>query len=369
MTYETITGSAYFRPLLAVGIVVLSLMAAVVLHLGLQLVTRGLRQRSPTGVAVQIIRGVRTRAVLFVVLLGVYLALTSLPELESWRDDLTKGWTVIMVLLVSGALVNVGTASVDWYMQSVAPITGSQLDDRMFPVIRRVLLVVVYGIAVLIVLDTLGLSISPLLGGLGITGLAVALAAQPTLGNFFAGTYVLTDGSIHPGDYIELKGGPAGYVVDVGWRTTKVRSWLNTLVIIPNALLADTIITNYQAPDPAINVVVTCGVSYASDLSKVEQVGLEVAREVLEALPEAAVQEMDPWFGFDSFGDSNIGFWIFVQAKDRIGTFVMTNELIKRLHARFAQEGIEINYPVRKLVFADGTRPAAATAPGPVPTP
>ena len=79
---------------------------------------------------------------------------------------------------------------------------------------------------------------------------------------------------------------------------------------------------------------------------------LEVTRSVIADNAEA-VKSMEPWFGFDSFGDSNVNFWIFLQATDRVGSFVVSNDLIKRLHARFAAEGIEINYPVRKIVFSE----------------
>ena len=134
---------------------------------------------------------------------------------------------------------------------------------------------------------------------------------------------------------------------------------MNTLVIIPNSVMADTIITNYQGPDPALNILVSGGVSYASDLQQVEEVSLEVTRSVIDDNAEA-VKSMDPWFGFDSFGDSNVNFWIFLQATDRVGSFVVSNDLIKRLHARFAAEGIEINYPVRKIVFSEGAPNASS---------
>ena len=81
----------------------------------------------------------------------------------------------------------------------------------------------------------------------------------------------------------------------------------------------------------------------------------------MEDVPEAN-KEVDPWFGYDKFGDSNVGFWIFLQASDRLGSYIVTNELIKRLHARFLDEKIEINYPVRKLIYADGADGLALTS-------
>ena len=104
----------------------------------------------------------------------------------------------------------------------------------------------------------------------------MALALQPTLANLFAGTYVMTEGVVHSGDYIELENGVAGYVMDVSWRSTRLRTWTNNLVIVPNSRFAETIITNFQGPVPAVNVYLTCGVSYDSDLLLVEQVCREI---------------------------------------------------------------------------------------------
>ena len=195
---------------------------------------------------------------------------------------------------------------------------------------------------------------SPILAGLGIGGLAVALAVQPTLSNFFAGTYVVTEGEMKKGDFIELEGGPSGYVEEVGWRSTKIRSRFNNLVIIPNSRMAESIVTNYYSPTPAMNVVVTCGVSYEADLPTVERCALEEAAALISE-SEQAIKDIDPFFGFSNFGDSNIDFFVFLQAIDRAGTFRLKSQLIKRIHERFGKEGIEINYPVRRLVFPENS--------------
>ena len=214
-------------------------------------------------------------------------------------------------------------------------------------------------------LDYFGISITPLVAGLGIGGLAVALALQPTLGNFFAGTQLVLDRMVHVGDYIELDSGEKGYVVEVGWRSTRVRTTFNNMMVIPNSRLVDSIITNYYGPSMEMAVMVESGVSYSSDLAQVEAVALAVAREIVEELPEA-VKTREPWFAYDAFGDSNINFWVWIYAIDRIASFRVKSELIKRLHTRFAQEGITINYPVRLLTYEDskGSRsPLASDAP------
>jgi len=233
--------------------------------------------------------------------------------------------------------------------------------------LRRAAVGAIYGVGVLLILDVLKINISPLIAGLGLGGLAVALAIQPTLANLFAGTYVMTEGAISTGDYIELEGGVAGYVVAVGWRSTRIRTWGNNLVVIPNARFAETIITNYAEPIPSINVYLTCGVSYDSDLDQVERVSREVMEQLLET-DSNAVKEYGTWFAFDSFGDSNVNFWLFLQARDRLASFDLQSELIRNLHRRFREEGIVINYPVRTLQFPEGWGPEDLEGPAPRPT-
>ena len=356
MWWESFRDSDYYGPAVAVVAFVLSLIVGAAASYAMRVVAKRVAARTPGGVGGTLILSVRRPVLVFIALLGAFIGTQFVSQIDPYAAEAQRAFRVAAILVVAFAASAVGRQLIDWYTVMVAPRTATSLDEQVMPIMRRILSVIVYGIALLLILDTFGQSVSVLLGGLGITGLAVALALQPTLSNFFAGTYVMSDHAIKPGDYIELQGGPAGYVIEVGWRTTKIRTWWNTLVIIPNALMADTMITNYQGPDPPLNVLVSGGVSYDSELEEVERVVLEEARAVI-AENEDAVKTMDPWFGFDSFGDSNISFWVFLQAKDRIGSFVVTNEVVKRIHARFKAEGIEINYPVRKVVFGPANGP------------
>ncbi len=353
MSWNEIIEGEYFETIRAVGIFCFWLFVALISFLVIKLITSRVESHRPGSVATIALKSLRTWVVLFFLLLGVFTSFRNSDYFEPWAGNIDRAWNVSVILLITQATFATARIIVSWYIQNVAPRTKSGFDDQALRLVRRLLRVLIYGIGALLILDALGQSISPILGGLGITGLAVALALQPTLSNFFAGTYVLSDGAIRPGDYIELNGGPAGYVIEVGWRTTKLRTWWNTLVVVPNSVMTDTIITNYQGPDPAINVLVSSGVSYSSDLQKVEEISLEIAKALISESDDA-VKTMDPWFSFESFGDSNVNFWVFLQAKDRTGSFSITNELIKRLHARFESEKIEINYPVRKLIFPEG---------------
>lgn len=342
---------AWLDPAIAGAIFLVSLISALVFYnLVFRLVLR-LTQWTPTDLAARMMRATRWPVTLGIVVLGGYLALTIPLELTPEQQDAAdKGFGLLGIALGIVGVTGVISRVIDWYLETLTTRSHHVIEPRLVPLLRRIAVVLIYGVGGLLILDLLEINISPLIAGLGLGGLAVALAIQPTLANLFAGTYVMTEGVVSPGDYIELEGGIAGYVVDVGWRSTRIRTWKNNLVVVPNNKFAETIITNYARPAMAVNVWLNCGVSYDSDLYQVEKVCHEVMKEVLETDPNA-VKDYGGWFGFDSFGDSNVTFWLFVQAKDRWGSFVLQTALMQRLHQRLKQESIVINYPMRTLQF------------------
>lgn len=283
---------------------------------------------------------------------GLWVSLVRIPDLSDHVDLVQKIAIVLFIAIAALALVRLLKSILIWYGHEITYRTKTDLDDKLLPLIRRVGTILIYIIALLIIIDQMGINISPLLAGLGIGGLAVALALQPTLSNFLAGTYVVSDAVINVGDYITLEGGPEGTVEDIGWRTTKLRHWQGNLIILPNSKLAEAIVTDYEKPDQSLMFAVDCGVSYDSNLERVEQVTIEVAKETMQKYPEGS-KDFDPLVRFKSFGDSNINFAVVLKSVDRMSQYVIKNQFIKALHERFKQEGIDIQYPVRKLYFAD----------------
>jgi len=139
----------------------------------------------------------------------------------------------------------------------------------------------------MLVLDQLNLDISPLIASLGIGGLAIAIALQPTLSNFMAGTYVISDAVIRRGHYVMLDSGQEGMVEDIGWRTTKIRHWQGNVIVLPNSKLAEAVVTDYEALEwPRFSRWPAASATRATWI-EVERVSLEVAREVLARCPRA----------------------------------------------------------------------------------
>ncbi len=127
--------------------------------------------------------------------------------------------------------------------------------------IARVLFAVV---AVIIVLENLNIHLTAVWTTLGVGSVAVALALQDTLGNFFAGLYLIADRPIRLDDYVKLDSGQEGYVVGIGWRSTQLRTGANNMVVVPNSTLAKAIVTNYSMPETRVCLSIPISVSYAS---------------------------------------------------------------------------------------------------------
>jgi len=347
----------WLDPATAGAIALIGIVAAFVFHkLIFPLIVR-FTHRTPTDLDSRLVKSVRWPTTLGFVVLGAYLAFTVPLDLtESQQSQVDTVGQALGVMIVITVVVGLLSSAIDWYLASLATSATRVVDLRLLPLIRRVGGVIIYAIGGLLLMDVLGINISPLIAGLGLGGLAVALAIQPTLANLFAGTYVMTEGVIATGDYIQLENGLKGYVVEVGWRSTRIRDWRNNLVVVPNSKFAETIITNFQQPTHAVNVYFECGTSYDSDLYRVEEICLEVMDTIVDSHP-MAIKEYGKYFAFDNFGDSNVNFWLFVQATDRWGSFVVQSDMMKLLHKRFQEEGIVINYPVRTLQFPEGWTP------------
>ena len=304
-----------------------------------------------------IISALRGPITVLIILAGAYLAITvPLTLAHSVQEAVNKAAALAAIFTGAYLINSVGSAVLLWVEEHLENSEVSSAGGWALPLARRGMLIVIIAMAAMISLDVLGINISPLIAGLGLGGLAVALALQPTLSNLFAGTYVITEGVVSEGDYVEMENGVTGYVVDVNWRSTRLRTWGNNLVIIPNSRFAETIITNYSKPDEHVNVYLTCGVAYESDLQQVEAVSMDVMRQVEREHP-GVVKDYGVYFGYDMFGESNVDFWLFMQSSSRLNSFEVRTELIKQLHARLTDEGITINYPVRTLHFPDGQFP------------
>ena len=278
------------------------------------------------------------------------LILVSTAWVTGQVTDLSPNWSGPLDQFTRVAAIIAMVLFADRFLCGALSIFDSSLKEihltqSFARVIVRVAVLVLGG---LLVLDTLDISITPMLASLGVGGLAVGLALQGTLSNLFAGVQVISDRPIRVGDFIKLESGEQGYVIEVGWRATKIRMLPNNTVIIPNSKIADSIITNFYDPEKALAVLVQAGVHYDSDLEHVERVTIEVATEIQKTAP-GGIRDFVPFIRYHTFDNSSINFTVIMRAGEFVDNYLMKHLFIKQLHARYNREGIVIPFPIRTL--------------------
>jgi len=289
-----------------------------------------------------VIGAIRGMTILWFTIAGIYGAILSMPLSPTHLGLLQKILLVIVIFSATIVLARIAAGFVDSYANRIKGVVAS---TSIFINLTKL---VVFLVGTLIILQSLGISISPVLATLGVGGLAVALALKDTLSNLFSGLHIIASKQLRPGDYVKLDTGEEGYVTDITWRNTAIRALPNNMIIVPNSKLASTIVTNYYQPAKVMSVLVQVGVSYDSDLAKVEEVTIEVAKEVLREV-KGGVPEFEPFIRYHTFADFSINFTVILRAKEVVDQYLVKHEFIKRLHERYKKEGIEIPFPIRTV--------------------
>ena len=235
---------------------------------------------------------------------------------------------------------------------SSSDMTQSTLLDTIFRVL-------IYASGALIVLDYFNISVAPIITAMGVGGMALTFGLKETLENIFSGLQIIVSKQFRVNDYIKLSTGQEGRVTDINWRyITIMPTTESNVVVIPNKIIAGTVIMNHSQPRDDIVVVVPIGVGYESDLARVEQVTIEVARELQIKIDGYEPQfdengkdtsKFAPFVRYQAFNDSSIDFNTYLHVRNFAKQYILKHEFIKAIKLRFDEEGINIPFPIRTL--------------------
>jgi MscS family membrane protein len=264
---------------------------------------RRLAHRTSTDLDDAIIKAVGPPLGLAVIIGGIYAA-TAVLHLPSEPVNVRRAADVILATLVIVAATWLLLRAIDAttaYLATLTQRTESRLDDQLIPILRKSLKVFVGVLAFVSIVQNLGYSVSSLLAGLGIGGLAVALAAKDTLSNFFGSFVILIDRPFAVGDWIEFGEGE-GVVEEIGFRSTRIRTFAKTEVSVPNSVLANAVINNWSRM-PIRRIKMTVGVTYESSAEQMEQ-AVEGIKKLLREHKE--VYQDFYLMNFTDFGSSSL---------------------------------------------------------------
>src|SRR5205809_2463240 len=312
------------------------------------LLARALRRRTRAqdGLAA-FLRAVRLPSFLWTAVLALYVAIEASelpPRLTAGLETVFQAALILSVTFTAASLVAtlVGHAS-------ERRALGLQVTGLAQTVARAT----IYIVGALVLLSVLGIHVTPILTALGVGGLAVALALQDSLSNLFAGLHLLADKPIRVGDYVKIADAVEGHVVDIGWRSTRVRMLQNTVVVVLNKKVAESVITNFDLPEPSMALSIRVSVSYRSDPDRVERLLVDEATKATGQIRGLLAEPAPLARLIPGFGESSLDFTLNCQVASFVDQYLVQHELRKRILRRLRAEGIEIPYPTRAAELRD----------------
>ncbi len=244
MLSESLMQSTGLSLLYALGTVAAFAAAALLVNfvLGLPLNLLANKNDSPLrSVEIRVIGALCIPIALLIIVYGVRRALTLLPEFSAqslgFMSDLNElrqnVWTIATIGLACYTPSRLVTAFMRWHGARAPNETRTALNTVIWPILLRITSIIIFILGALVALDIMGIPVTPLLAGLGIGGIAIALALSPTIASFIAGTCVVAEGNISEGDYVEFDSERTGFVTSIRWRSTVLRSRFDDVIWCP----------------------------------------------------------------------------------------------------------------------------------------
>ncbi len=279
-------------------------------------------------------------------LLGPLHLLAQMPPPHPW--DFIASNTVKSLILLIWWISSIRTISEAIRKPRPRSADTGAISAELFYLFRNLVRIVLLVSGILAILMIWDISLTPLFASAGIAGIAVAMAAKDTLANFFGGISIFMDKTYKVGDYIIIDSGERGEVMDIGIRSTRIKTRDDILISIPNSIMANAKIINESAPVPRFRIRVPVGVSYDSDLPTVEKtlnrIALENKRVVKRPEPRSRVRK---------FAASSVDLELLCWVEDPRLKGLVSHELFKAIHETFAREGIKIPFPRRDIQILD----------------
>ena len=283
------------------------------------------------------------------IMLGIYLSIRSLPLHERLFTILSGLLFICLVVIVGSLIYHAIDELLKWYVAGRQDVAGSVMSRQLVPIAEKIISLMLMGTALIVILKHFNYDIFSLVTALGVGSLAVGMAAKDTLAHMISGFTLMLDRPFRIGDRIQLAGGQVGDVLDIGLRSTKIKTLDNQQLIIPNSDLCNTILTNQAFPDARAKGRINVGVAYGSDVERVKQLLMATALEV-----EAVLQDPAPEAYFVSFGDSALSMALFFWVDEYANLFAVTDRINTQIIRCFRENNIEIPYPTRTVIMDKG---------------
>ncbi len=266
-------------------------------------------------------------------------------EINTVFDDI---FYIIFFIIVMSMVFFTVSITIDWYMSILGRKSDQNVVTEFGPLIQRLIKILVIIIGATIVLEHFNVDIKGLIVSLGVGSLALAFAAQDTLGNMIAGFVIMIDRPFRKGDRIRLESGELGDVYDIGLRSIKIIDFENTIHIIPNKEIANKKVINYSYPDKTIRVKINVGVAYGSDVEQVKKILIDQFISHSEILDDP-----EPTAYFINMGDSSLDFMVVGRVEVYTNQWRISEEIRIKIYNALVEAGVDIPFPHRTIHISD----------------
>ena len=345
--HQEFYGNSILNWAIAVGILILSFVVVKMLYWIFSNVIRRLTSKTKTNLDDVLINKLEKPLTYLILILGYWISIHYLVFKVEVEIVLEKAAYFLLVLDVTAILSRIVDALISEVIMPITEKSESSFDNQLIPVIQKGLRSIIWVLGIIIGLDNIGFDITAMIAGLGIGGLALALAAQDSVKNIFAGIMIFLDKPFRIKDRIQVDGFD-GTVEEVGLRSTRLRTLEGRIVTIPNSRFTDNSVTNVTS-QPTLKVKLNLGLTYDTD-----EVQMQKAIDILEDIVKDQEAITDDYAaGFNGFGDFslNILFIYYVKPDSHwLDTQTLVNKEILR---RFNKEGLEFAFPTQTILKKD----------------
>jgi MscS family membrane protein len=347
MTFLGLTSAEWQDVGIAAAIVAGGLLLARVALMLMDQARARLSARTRTNLDDAILDALRLPAAAFVALLGLQIALTRLDflESESWFTARTHLFFVLYLAIVYTAVYRLVSRLLSWYSYEIAQRTESAIDEQVLPFVRRVVLIVLSVIAGIVLLSHFEVDVSAFVATLGVGSLALALASQAALADTVSGFAIIADRPFAIGDRIEiLELDTWGDVLDIGLRSTRIRTRDNRMVVVPNSVIGKSLVVNHSIPSTVYRVETHVGVAYGTDVDYARQVMIDAVRAQDWVMKDQRIEAL-----FIQYGDAGLIFRVRCWIENYVETRRIMDKLNTCLYKALHEADIELSSPVRVL--------------------
>ncbi len=283
----------------------------------------------------------RVPLLLLILMFGMQTALIPLDINGAIKNIV---WSIVTILFMYLVGVIFTSIIIDWG-QHFAKRTHTQIDDTLLPLFKKIIAILLVLISFLWILRIWEVNITPYLAGLGIGGVILGLALQDTFKNVFSGISLVLDKNIKVNDKVRLESGEVGEVHEISLRSTKIRTYNNEMLVVPNGKLADMRFINYTQPNDRIRVVAKFTTAYGVKIEHVKKLILEAIRKKMKGIEK----EPEPAINFESMGDFALQFQALFWVDDWRNAYDKEKEALELIYNTLKKANIEIPYPTRTV--------------------